>query len=63
MDEHPNPTADEEAGSPEPFLQAIVRALARQAVREAVSNWERRLADEPAAGSAHPSDHDSNTGD
>lgn len=60
MDELPNPTHDEKAGSPEPLLQAIARALARQAVREAISNWETRSAGAPVAGSARPFNGDSN---
>lgn len=37
-----NPIDNEQSGSSEPFLHAIARALARQAVRKAVSDWDSR---------------------
>lgn len=42
MDDPATPFEDEQIGSPEPYLHEIARALARQAIREAVSNWENR---------------------
>lgn len=52
MDDPATPIEDEQIGSPEPYLHEIARALARQAIREAVSDWENR------SGNEQPTDSD-----